>query len=631
MKNYIRILVYSGLMSVFMGLTSCEDYLDKSAESTVSAKDAFKDFNNFQGFTEELYYCIPDFAHGYWNNSFNWGEDEIICFGIDYHYGYKVDLGDFWGWQSEFDGWQSGWMDRKDTRAHTNDRFHKSLWPLAWYGIRKANLGIANLDKMTDATAEEKNLIAGQLYFFRGWFHFELMQYFGGLPYILEVPSSSEKLTNPRLSYQECADLAAADFRKAASLLPIDWDQTAAGRPTYGNNQLRINKIMALGYLGKNYLWAGSPLMNGGPGGNKSYNSEYCVKAAEAFAEMLQLVESGQTQYALVDFSNYSDVFYTYQQSFKNPGSTEAIFQTPVYDAWMGSGYCLGAQYFPSIVTGSTLNFLPTANYVNYYGMANGMPLTDPDSGFDKEFPWRDRDPRFYHDIVYDGIVMVKNSSSLEGRSDEVTVADRFANMYTGGSYRNINTGSRTGYALRKFLPISVNQFDDGVRNYGFGLHIQVPWMRLADIYLMYAEAAVNAYGSANGKVSGYGKTAADALNVIRNRAGVGSVAGKYLASATDFMSEVRRERAVELAYEAHRFNDLRRWLLLTEHPYTIKTSQEFGRIGELNANDPTQNRVTGFKEEVILTRNYSTRHYWLPLKKADVNIYVELSQNPGW
>ena len=44
----------------------------------------------------------------------------------------------------------------------------------------------------------------GQLYFFRGWFHFELMQYFGGLPYIDSVPSSSEPLRNPRLSYQEC-------------------------------------------------------------------------------------------------------------------------------------------------------------------------------------------------------------------------------------------------------------------------------------------------------------------------------------------------------------------------------------------------------------------------------------------
>jgi hypothetical protein len=151
-------------------MTSCEDYLDKAPESSVNPEDAFKNFRNFQGFTEELYYCIPDFAHGYWNNSFNWGEDELISFSIDYHMGYKVDMGDFWGWQSSYDGWQCGWMDRSNTVANSTDRMQKSLWPLAWYGIRKCNLGLENIDKLVEATEEQRDLILGQLYFFRGWF-----------------------------------------------------------------------------------------------------------------------------------------------------------------------------------------------------------------------------------------------------------------------------------------------------------------------------------------------------------------------------------------------------------------------------------------------------------------------------
>ena len=336
-RTYIRTLFYGGLLSLCcLGMTSCEDYLDKAPESSVNPNDAFKNFRNFQGFTEELYYCIPDFAHGYWNNSFNWGEDEILSFSIDYHMGYKIDMGDFWGWQSGYDSWQSGWMDRSNTKANSTDRFQKSLWPLAWYGIRKANLGLENMDKLVEATDEQRNLIMGQLYFFRAWFHFELMQYFGGLPYIDSVPSSSEPLRYPRLSYQECADLAAADFRRAADLLPVDWDNTTTGKPTFGNNQQRINKIMALGYLGKNYLWAGSPLMNYATNGSKTYNADYCKKAAEAFAELLKLVDAGQTQYDLVDFAHYSDIFYSFKQNSKNPGSTEAIFQTPMYDWWMG-------------------------------------------------------------------------------------------------------------------------------------------------------------------------------------------------------------------------------------------------------------------------------------------------------
>lgn len=150
--KHLKTLLYTSLFAFGFGLTSCESYLDKAPESTVSADDAFKNFLSFQGFTEELYYCIPDFAHGYWQNSFNWGEDEILPFGLDYFMGYKVDNGDFWGWQSGFDGWQAGWMDRRNTVANSTDRLQKSMWPLAWYGIRKTNIGLANLDKMVECT-----------------------------------------------------------------------------------------------------------------------------------------------------------------------------------------------------------------------------------------------------------------------------------------------------------------------------------------------------------------------------------------------------------------------------------------------------------------------------------------------
>lgn len=154
--------------------------------------------------------------------------------------------------------------------------------------------------------------------------------------------------------------------------------------------------------------------------------------------------------------------------------------------------------------------------------------------------------------------------------------------------------------------------------------------MRLADIYLMYAEATANAYGTPSSAASSFSMTALDAVNKIRERAGVADVANKYSGSLDGFMSELRRERAVELAYEGHRFNDLRRWLLLAEYPYNIKTSQEFTRV-ELNEKDPTMSRVSGFTEAVILQRNFSEKHNWMPLKTSDVTIYPEFAQNPGW
>lgn len=612
--------------------TSCTDYLDKSPESDVSAEDAFKNFKNFQGFTEELYLCIPDFSKSYWTTSWNWGEDDIQAVGINYHMSYKIDQGDFWGWQQEYDGWGASFMDQgssflNPSDAANNYRFSRGLWKAAWYGIRKANLGLENMDLMTAATQEEKNTVKGQLLFFRGWLHFQLMQYFGGLPYIDHTVAPDQPMTLPRETCQACAEKAAKDFREAAELLPVDWDKSSVGRNTLGKNGFRINKITALAYEGKSLLWAASPLVKNcddkmNVNGNAStydYDTNYAQQAAEALGELLALVESGQTQYKLVDFANYSDLFYTWNKNMLPPGSTENILRDIPADAWQNSQFGVVNEFGGQILTKGQAFSQPTANYVNYYGMANGLPLDDPESGFDPTHPWKNRDPRFYHDIVYDGVKVVEGTIEPD--------ANRYANLYTGGTYRDDINESRTGYLLYKFIPMIANQYDMG--NTYNKLYIDVPYLRLADCYLMYAEACAAVGGAtASAKCS---LTALDAVNKIRERAGVADVAAKFTGSKDKFMDEVRRERAVELAFEGHRFNDLRRWLLLDKAPYNIKTSQEFVRAGEFDPKNPQNTEVSGFKEKTILTRHFTSKHWWMPLKKKDTSIYPEMFQNPGW
>lgn len=612
--------------------TSCTDYLDKSPESDVSAEDAFKNFKNFQGFTEELYLCIPDFSKSYWTTSWNWGEDDIQAVGINYHMSYKIDQGDFWGWQQEYDGWGASFMDQgssflNPSDAANNYRFSRGLWKAAWYGIRKANLGLENMDLMTAATQEEKNTVKGQLLFFRGWLHFQLMQYFGGLPYIDHTVASDQPMTLPRETCQACAEKAAKDFREAAELLPIDWDKSSVGRNTLGKNGFRINKITALAYEGKSLLWAASPLVKNcddkmNVNGNAStydYDTNYAQQAAEALGELLALVESGQTQYKLVDFANYSDLFYTWNKNMLPPGSTENILRDIPADAWHNSQFGVVNEFGGQILTKGQAFSQPTANYVNYYGMANGLPLDDPESGFDPTHPWKNRDPRFYHDIVYDGVKVVEGDIKPD--------ANRYANLYTGGTYRDDINESRTGYLLYKFIPMIANNYDMGA-TYN-KLYIDVPYLRLADCYLMYAEACAAVGGAtASAKCS---LTALDAVNKIRERAGVADVAAKFTGNKDKFMDEVRRERAVELAFEGHRFNDLRRWLLLDKAPYNIKTSQEFVRAGKFDPKNPQNTEVSGFKEKTILTRHFTSKHWWMPLKKKDTSIYPEMFQNPGW
>lgn len=627
MKVYFKNMFKISLaLSLFCATTSCTDYLERTPDAVISEEVAFRNFRNFQGYTEELYSCVPNFTLTNWTSSWNWGEDEIVSIANNDAPVNGLDRGDFFAWQVN---WGPSWLNFNSVQTGSGSK-NKGLWPLAWYGIRKANIGLANLDLLTEATDEEKKLIEGQLLFFRAWFHFQLIEHFGGMPYIDKVLPSDQPLREPRLSYQACAEKAAADFRRAADLLPINWDNTVAGGPTLNKNRMRINKIMALGYLGKNLLWAGSPLMNKESTGSGTYNQDYCKRAAEAFGELLNLVETGQTQFALLPFSNIQLNFYTRGQNWLLPGGTEVIFQGPYYSA-NDSNWYISKQYLPSALNNEASTYVPTSNYVNYYGMANGMPLPEdisqPDtaSGYDPEYPFKGRDPRFYKDIIFDGLRIVTGSIPVAEESL------RYANLFTGGNYRDVRTGSRTGYCLRKFIPLVANRFDQG-NSYGNALHINIPYMRLADIYLMYAESALMGYNTPAAKSSNFSKTAIEAVNVIRNRATMPNVLQQFTGSVTTFLPELRRERAVELSFEKHRFNDLRRWLLLTERPYTYKKSLEFNRApGTFNTTDPTLNKVVNLREEIILERNYGERHYWLPLIQRDVTLYPEFKQNPGW
>ena len=620
-------------LSLTCGFASCTDYLDKTPDSTVNADEAFKNFTNFQGFVEEVYNCIPNKESNYWCCSFNWGEDEILNTGLgDSHETAHFDLGDYRYWYND----PQSFLHSNGLSSTSTDKFSHSL-EHAWYCIRKCNLGLENLEKMTNCTQEEKNIIKGQLLFFRAWWHEELMEFYGGMPYVDTVLDGSQALTLPRLSFQECATKCAEDFRAAADLLPNDWDKTTIGKKTLGKNDLRITKVCALGYLGKVLLWAASPLNNLGAevGASKNgdtyrYNVEFAAKAADALAEAISQVNSGSTPYALAEYkydniydhvasedskTNFSDIFRTTGKGWKQPGSTEAILRAPYIGA-NGSNWNFTKNWgikINEIVQHDALIHQPTANYVNYYGMANGLPLDDPESGFDPTHPFKGRDPRFYHDIVFDGFQYINTTIG----KDDPDYQFKYVQMYTGSNLRSSSSqGCRTGYYCQKLVPHQANKYD-GMYNWGGALQCDLPYMRLADIYLMYAEAGAAVQG-ANYKSNKCNLTAVDAINVLRDRVEAGHVADKYAANQQKFMDEVRRERAVELAFEGFRWNDLQRWLLLTEYPYNIKTSQEFKRVGnyDFTKKDPRDAEVTGWSEKTILTRDFSEKHYLLPLKQ---------------
>ena len=628
MNKYISKFV---LMSAFavagtLSMTSCTDYLDKAPETDYEANDPYKNFTNFQGFVEELYNCVPVVSNSEYHTCFNYGEEDYWEPQETRLQTLNVDNGDFWGWTTAYYGYpRSG--GSYGTSGENSRRDKGDLWTNAWYGIRKCNEGIANLNVLTGATQEERDLIEGQLYFFRAWFHFMIMEWWGGMPYVDTVLPTTVNPTLPRLTWQECAEKCVADFEHAEDLLPIDWDDTTAGKVTLGRNNMRINKIMCLAYKGKTLLWAGSPLMNWSSGGSREYNQELCQRGAEALGEALALTES-TGRYELAPFDQYNDIFLVHNSGGRLNGVNEAIFQENLIDYSSRWRWNMVNDFRPQSIEASGIKCFPTANYVNYFGMQNGYPLpeditqADPESGYDPTYPWKGRDPRFYKVIMFDG---VQYKSGAKGAGTTVE-------LFTNGKDSEEKDGLKgcfTGYMNMKLCPQFMNTTDGYKENNIMVLNL----MRLADVYMMYAEAAAVGYGSPQGKASTYSLTAEQALNKIRDRAGVEHVLPQFLTNTETFLSEVRRERAVELAFEGFRFMDLRRWMLLTQRPYTLKTKIEFDRADPDNYNydAPEENPIRNLQEVTLLERNYTDRHYWYPILRDDVQMYEGFGQNPGW
>jgi hypothetical protein len=522
--------------------------------------------------------------------NWNYGDDVVCTYTdmIEPHFA----RGDYWKWthwkQSPFQGFYGG----------DNSTKRKGYYQNGWYGIRSSNQALVNLDRLI-GTQEEKDIIEGQCLFFRGYFHWEILRSWGGIPYIDTLYGASDLLQEPRLSYLETANRITADLTRAASLLPKAWDETTVGQATLGSNAGRITKGAAYGIMGMNYLYAASPLANGTDnGGDYTYNVELCKQAATAFNEVIKLADQGY--YKLETWANYRDVFYTMTGKMIN-SNPEIVFSNPIY---MYKRWNYGEWLLPAL-GGWGCYAAVTANYVDYFGMANGLPIDATGSGYNPANPWVNRDPRFYYNIVKDGDMLVQN----------VNNADKYAQFFVpNGRHRQARDGF-ISFGHRKFINVTCNQFDNG---WGNNFYLECSHLRLADVYLGFAEAANEAYGP-SGAVPGSNLTALQAVNLVRTRAQIPGVDARYTGSKETFREIIRQERAVELAFESHRWMDLRRWHIAHLPQYKEKYNLEFDQAH------------TYFKKVLVKTAVFDMKHYWLPFPVNQVTLYPGFKQNPGW
>jgi hypothetical protein len=598
--SYMKTISYA--LTLVLGVllfTSCEEYLEKTPEATVTDEDVFSTYESFQGFIDPNYAEVVNYNTFYATTTANMGGETLNNF-ISWSPAYTTWNGDYWyiagADDYSFNDYTSLYMNGKYGYGIFDENGGGGIWTGGWRGIRRCNVALEYLPLLSDATEEEKRLIEGQIYFFRAYFHHQIIDAFGGMPYVDKVYSPNEKVQLDRLTYHQCTERIVEDYDRAISLLPADWDKTVVGGQRPGANTGRATKGAAMAYKAKVLLYAGSPLMNKFSGGDYTYNTSYCERAAAAGWELIQLVrETGI--YELEDFSTIQNMYA--RNDGIQPWSKETIWQLNrvgggFYDweSYIRRQYCfarLGGRYCEQV------NQL----FVDKFEMADGTRYKiEYDNDNTKR--WENRDPRFRKNIIID---------RDQWGDDERSIIY----LYEGeGSDKTSESQVCLPYLIKKFWIKGVNGFDKKWEN----LCIISPLMRLAEVYLDYAEAVTAAYGP-SGSAPGADMTAVDALNIVRDRCGMPPVTAAT-PEYPGFMDLVWNERNVELCFEGHYWYDTRRWH--TAHLNNECVDLKFDKDW------------TTFTRSVIKTKVFEDpKHYWLPMNRNQALLYPGFYQNPGW
>lgn len=620
MKTNTSHIFLRGFAILFLLLSTqfgCDEYLDQTPDSVISEEDIFGTYEGTQGFLDKNYILIMDVVSFEAAGFIGYGDDFITVTGRIA----DAATGDYWSVIGPSNTWTIFWVTANQSRR-LNPGDSKGIWPDSWEGIRMANLVLEKLPLMTDASEEQRNLIEGQCYFFRAYHHYNLIRNWGGMPYVDEVLGSGE-VNLPRQSYWETTERIVEDLDLAAELLPNNWDETEMGSRAPGTNTGRLTKGAALGLKAKALLWAGSPTMvyySGG--GGYVFDDDYMLRTANAAWDVIELANSGV--HSLVPWDDYykqfgrNDNFIPwsdetlvacvndakgYNFGTGGPGGSVNGF-TADYNGF-GSGFFnqkMGKNLTPARFSGNNVTAGVTQNYVDLFETIDGFPIDDPASGYDPMDPWSNRDPRFRGGILVD--------------QDEWTFTnpeENKLNMYVGGG----DAGSEfaSPYICKKYWPKGVNVYDNQSDFY----RASSPVLRLAEVYLIYAEALNELYGP-TGTVEGSGLTALEAVNIVRDRAGMPPVKDKFTADKDSFRERIRNERAVELfAEDGTRWYDLRRWHVAHLEKYRECYTLQFDKDH------------TYFDKVLHQTKVFEEKHYWLPIYRSQTQIYSEFYQNPGW
>lgn len=488
------------------------------------------------------------------------------------------------------------------------------FWSVPYTNIRRCNMLLRNL-AATPLSAAMQSRMQGEARCLRAWYYMQLMSAYGGVPNVGDsVFVISDKLNFPRANYADLVTYVSNELDAAAALLPTPGATFPAGYDNldYG----RVTKGTCLGLKSRLLLYAASPLFNGGANTTDatlaavvSYPT-YSVTRWQAAADAAQaVINSG---YYALNVDNTTQAGFGFYKLFLSRVNTEIIFGKfrPInkdFESYYNPPTRSGANYTRA-----------THNLAECFPMINGKAITDAASGYDAANPYANRDPRFRYTLIYNGCRHANNSNIQD------FVWTFTGSGATGDAY---SAGANTGYYIRKMCDSSASAGGSAA-----GPDRTWPIMRYAEILLNYAEA-INETGQT---ALAYPK-----LVDLRARAGISPGADNlYGMKANMTQAEMRafiqNERRIELAYEDHRWNDIRRWKIAMTLYNGAATG--YNKVMHVARVGTGGSLTTGIGLTFTYTVEYTIRQhvfrpemYLLPIPDAEIRKMPMMVQNPGW
>ena len=426
-----------------------------------------------------------------------------------------------------------------------------------------------------DIWVQQMEMFPYELRFLRAYFYFELLRAYGDVPLVTTTLTNAQANSISRTPADKIVKFIVDELDAVAPYLPVSY----LTEP--GSEIGRATRVAAFALKARTLLYAASPLLN--PSNDKSKWDE----AAKACKYILDNADQWGLKLSAYSALWGHDAFY----------NSEIIF-----GLGRGESNSFEMANYPVGVENGASGNCPTQSFVDQYEYQdNGETFGSryPEQiDLNEVDPYAGLDPRFALTVVKNGDEWPTNGAQKKA-----------IETYYGGFNASPKYGATpTGYYLKKYVDGSCVTTAD---NQTSRRHTWIVF-RLGEFYLDFAEAAFNATGSANDAT--YGMSANDAINVLRNRSDIKMP--KFTEDGAAWVERYERERLVELAFENHRFWDVRRW---KKGPQYFKDIQ----VATISAYNVLYRSVEN--------RQWDDKYYFYPIPQTELKKNPGLSQNPGW